>query len=118
LPLNNKKHEKKTPNYKKLFKFTPKIVSNEFSLWIGNNDTGFARVGVIVTKKNIKKAVFRNRSKRFAKEIFRNVKQNFINKDVVVVIKQFDNQSLSRWKKKLQELFLWLEEQTIYCSRT
>ena len=85
------------------------MVSNEFSLWIGDNDSGFVRLGVIVTKKNIKKAAIRNQSKRFAKEMFRNIRQKFINKDIVLVVKKYEKPSSAKWKKKLQEIYLWLE---------
>ena len=108
--MKNKKNlAKAVPDYKGLFKFRPKIVSREFSLWLGENNCGIARFGVILLKKNIKMAVARNRSKRFAKEIFSRVKQNFVNKDVVLVIKKFENQNLPIWKNKMLGIFLWLE---------
>ena len=47
-----------------------------------------ARVGIVVAKKNQKKAVHRNRIKRIIRECFRSKQQNLKGLDVVVIVRQ------------------------------
>lgn len=102
-------------NYKKLFENRPLLVSKEFSIWLADNNlqVNTVRFGVIVIKKNIKKAVARNKAKRIAKELFKlNIKQNHLNmsnKDLILVIKHFYlKEQLSTWKEKLLGVYRWL----------
>ncbi len=105
------KRQHRTPDYKKLFKKPPFLVSKDFSVWIANNDgVGFARLGVAVSKKNVKMAVARNRSRRISKELFRRYQHQFVTKDIVLVIKKIETaHNLQVWKKKLIEVYSWLE---------
>lgn len=99
------------PDYKKLFKHPPFLVSKDVSIWIGsNNINGIARFGVIVAKKNVKTAVCRNKAKRISKELFKRHRTNFFKKDLVLVIKKFEKkQNLYIWRKKLTEVYSWLD---------
>ena len=56
-----------------------------------DNNTELARLGLVVPKKNISKAVERNKIKRLIRESFRLRKERLKGKDVVVFVKkQFD----------------------------
>jgi len=111
LQFKNKKQYCRTPNYKKLFKKPPLLVSKDFSLWVDNNDgVGFARLGVVISKKNVKMAVARNKFRRISKELFKSFQLKFITKDIVLVIKKTETtQNLHVWKKKLIEVYSWLD---------
>ncbi len=108
------------PDYKQLFKNRPLLVSKDFSIWVTDNnlntDVNIIRFGVIAIKKNIKKAVARNKSKRIAKELFRTFKSKIVNKpqmvnkDLVLVIKKFESkEKLDIWKKKLLGIYRWVD---------
>ena len=98
------------PDYKKLFRRPPEIVSKEFSLWSTQNGFEFVRFGVVVPKRNIKLAVNRNKAKRLAKEVFREFRQKNVGKDLVLVIRIFARkQKLQTWKEKLRGVFSWVK---------
>jgi len=64
---------------------------NFFLFLVVDNNTNLARLGLAVPKKNISKAVERNRIKRLIRESFRIRKHRLEGKDVVVFVKkQFD----------------------------
>lgn len=100
----------KNPNYKAIFKKPPLLVSKDFSIWITDNEKlGLSRFGVIVAKKNVRLAVTRNLSKRISKELFKKYKDLFINKDLILVVK--NNGVITEpniWKEKLENLYTWL----------
>ena len=66
--------------------------SDDFFLFlVVDNNTELARLGLAVPKKNISKAVERNKIKRLIRESFRLRKERLKGKDVVVFVKkQFD----------------------------
>lgn len=108
------------PDYKQLFKNRPFLVSKDFSIWVNDNnlnrEINIIRFGVIAVKKNIKKAVARNKSKRIAKELFRSFKSQIVNKpqmvnkDIVLVIKKFESKEhLDIWKEKLLGIYRWVD---------
>jgi len=49
------------------------------------NRTGHARIGLIVSKKNVRKAIARNRFKRLVRESFRNRRETLPAVDIVVL---------------------------------
>lgn len=93
---------------KTLFKKPPRLSSEEFSLWVGDNQTGAARLVVIVPKKTIKLAAQRNKLKRIAKGVFLKIKQDFVNKDIILVIKKSNVCGAEEWKTRLLVAFRWL----------
>lgn len=110
-----KKHH--LPDYKKLFKHPPFLVSRDVSIWVGsNNIAGMARLGVVVAKKNVKTAVCRNKAKRLSREIFKQYRASFSKKDLILVIKKFEaKQNIYTWRKKLIEVYSWLDHFVSKC---
>jgi ribonuclease P protein component len=74
--------------YTGVFSSRKKIRSNSFILHWCSNPCGFARVGVSVAKKNIAKAVSRNKYKRLVKENFRLITDKLPSVDIVIVVKK------------------------------
>ena len=63
--------------------------SDKFFLFLAiNNNKNVARLGLVVPKKNVSKAVERNRIKRLIRESFRLRKSRLKGKDVVVFVKK------------------------------
>ena len=76
--------------------------SDNFFLFLAvDNNTELARLGLVVPKKNISKAVERNKIKRLIRESFRLRKERLKGKDVVVFVKkQFDIKQV-----KIEQMF-------------
>jgi ribonuclease P protein component len=91
-------------DFKEVFDKPIKSADSAYTILARPNQLSGPRLGVIVSKKNIPKAVGRNRLKRIVRESFRINKQNISAYDVVVICKRncgnTVNQSLSR---KLQK---------------
>lgn len=58
-------------DYDRVFEQAKKLVSAGFILLYRNNDLGYARLGLALSKKKIAKAHDRNRLKRLLRESFR-----------------------------------------------
>ena len=71
-----------------LFSCSKKIYGEYFSFRFRENNCLRARLGVIVTKKNQKRAVQRNHLKRVVRESFRNEQYNLIGMDIIVLVKR------------------------------
>ena len=68
----NKKHRLICkPDYDNVFKCAKKITNTEFIVLYKENNKGFARLGLALSKKNISLAYQRNRVKRLLRENFR-----------------------------------------------
>ncbi len=66
----------------------PEVSADEwFSVLMRPNDKGYARLGLAVSKRKIKKAVARNRIKRLVRESFRLNQANLPAADIVVLAK-------------------------------
>lgn len=99
------------PNFKLLFGGAPIVTKKEFMVWLGKNCHNKVRWKVIVAKKDFKLAVVRNKIKRTVKEIFKEFKQKFINKDVIILVKKRINpEDFSQWKEQMRSVFVWLEK--------
>ncbi|MBI2785653.1 MAG: ribonuclease P protein component [Legionella longbeachae] len=61
----------KKADYNHVFEQAEKIVTSEFIMLFRENDLGYARLGLALSKKKITKAHDRNRIKRLLREGFR-----------------------------------------------
>ena len=69
-----------------------------------NNQKAYARLGLAIARKHIKKAVGRNRIKRLVRESFRQHQQLLSGLDIVVALRgdasQLDNETIRQSLKK------------------
>ncbi|MEI6746050.1 MAG: ribonuclease P protein component [Methylococcaceae bacterium] len=79
----------KTPaDYKKVFTNPTKSSDSYFTLLAVENNFDYPRLGLVVAKKNIRKAVHRNRVKRVVRDNFRRNRHTMINIDIVVLARK------------------------------
>ena len=69
-----------------------KIHRSEVSIFVSPNDLGFARLGLAIKKKDVQKAVARNRIRRFVRESFRQEHSTLQGIDVVVLVRKGGDQ--------------------------
>lgn len=79
-------------NFNNVFKDPIRAASPFVTILAKERGLGFPRLGLIVPKKNLKQAVWRNRFKRIIRENFRKSKQNIENLDIVVIAKFGSNE--------------------------
>lgn len=60
-------------------------VDHLFTLLVRKNNLGYSRLGMAITKKRLKRAVDRNRTKRIIRETFRSQQNKLVGVDVVVM---------------------------------
>ena len=84
-----------------------------YLLYYSNNNFGYPRLGVVASRKSLKKAVMRNRVKRIVKEDFRIQKHQLPSMDMVSIAK-FRSGTAS--KKELRECINQLFNQLIIQS--
>ena len=75
-----------------------RVSSPHLTFIVKENNSPHARIGVVVAKKNIRRAVNRNLVKRIIKESFRKGKVSTLAVDIVVLVRS----SLMRLSKKQQ----------------
>ncbi|MFE8070410.1 ribonuclease P protein component [Marinobacteraceae bacterium S3BR75-40.1] len=93
-------------DYRRVFNAVQfRVPSRHFLILATPNDTEHARIGLIFAKKNLKRAVDRNRIKRLTRESFRHHKQQLPAVDIVVLgrrgLAELDNASVYRILDKL-----------------
>lgn len=74
--------------YRFLFSCAKRFSTPGFTFYLRANDHLVARLGVVVAKRNQKKAVARNRTKRLTRESFRLNQQRLAGFDIVVVARR------------------------------
>lgn len=98
----------KPVEFRKVFNKPRKLHRAGFSLFVAKNSVSYPRLGLAIAKKNVRRAVDRNRIKRVVRESFRHHKSELEGFDIVFLarqpINQQDNQSLFAelsllWKK-------------------
>ena len=97
----------KAGEFKAVFDHASLKVSDKFILFLARpNGLSHSRLGMIVAKKNIRKAAQRNRVKRIVRESFRHQKKYALSIDVIFLARkelaQLDNQSMNQ---QLDELW-------------
>ena len=96
-------------DYSRVFDGAEARASHKYFLLLAriNNEPGH-RLGLVIAKKNVRLAVQRNRIKRIAREVFRNLPPSEPNLDVILLARrgldQLDNAELStilrqQWQK-------------------
>jgi ribonuclease P protein component len=91
----------KAEEYKAIFdNASIKVSSNDILLLARPNGLSQSRLGLIIAKKNIRKAVQRNRIKRLVRESFRHREGSTIQIDVIFLARkgldQLDNHSIGQ----------------------
>lgn len=79
---------KNPADYKNVFTNPSKSSDVYFTLLAVKNDFDYPRLGLVVAKKNIRKAVHRNRIKRVVRDNFRRHRHNVSNIDIVVLARK------------------------------
>ncbi|AZP36235.1 Ribonuclease P protein component [Candidatus Annandia adelgestsuga] len=75
-------------NFIKNFKKINFFYSSCIMLYIKNNNFNYSRLGIIISKKNIKFSHDRNKIKRYIRESFRLNQNYFFKKDCIIVVKK------------------------------
>ncbi|WP_159747487.1 ribonuclease P protein component [Coxiella endosymbiont of Amblyomma sculptum] len=80
-----------------------------FSLYCQNNSFGYSRLGIVASRKSLKKSTMRNRAKRIVREGFRTLGYFLPSLDVVFVVKsQSEKASKKELRKCIDRLLLKL----------
>jgi len=72
----------KTDEFSSVFRLRPVFRTSHFVLYARPNESGHARLGVVVAKRLAARAVTRNMIKRLAREIFR--KSEWVSSDFII----------------------------------
>lgn len=83
-------------DYKRVFTNPVKIVCPSFTLLAVPNQQKHPRLGLIVAKKNVRRAVDRNRIKRLARESFRLRQQRLPFYDIVLLTRRGSSQLVNK----------------------
>lgn len=86
-----------------------------YKLFYINNSLGYARIGIVVSKRQFKLAVLRNVNKRLVREAFRQHSLRNCSFDLVVMVRGGKTLSLTQKKLHLVNLFNQLETQCGLC---
>jgi ribonuclease P protein component len=100
---------KKAAEFKKVFNKPVKSTDRYFTLLAAQNDFGYARIGLAIAKKIIRKAVDRNVIKRTVRESFRLQQHSMGSIDIVVLArKEALDASRDALRKSLEKHWLKL----------
>lgn len=99
-----------THDFNKVFQASKKLSINGIILLYINNQLGYSRLGLAISKKYIAKAVKRNNVKRVIRETFRKNANNLNRFDVVVLVRSKLEQSPKELYKVLDNLWQRLAE--------
>lgn len=85
-------------DFQQAFSDAEKFANRHWTLIVSQNDKGYPRLGLAISKKQLARAVWRNRIKRIAREAFRLHKTDLNGYDIVVLgrkgVQETDNQTL------------------------
>ena len=86
--------------FKFVFNNAKKFANHHWTLIVRPNNKHFPRIGLTIAKKQLSRAVWRNRVKRLAREAFRQHKQELKGYDIVVLgrrdMQKIDNKTLNK----------------------
>lgn len=95
---------RKSSEYEEIFRKSKRLRGRHFDILYVQNSLGYCRTGIVVSKKNVRSAVKRNRIKRVVREVFRNNKSLFDSLDVVFLAKQgCEDLNYSNAKREIQD---------------
>ena len=95
---------RKSSEYEEIFNKSKRLRSRHFDILYVQNSLGYCRAGIVVSKKNVRTAVKRNRIKRVVREVFRNNKSLFDSMDVVFLAKKgCEDLNYSNAKREIQD---------------
>ncbi|AKC59610.1 ribonuclease P protein component [Blochmannia endosymbiont of Polyrhachis (Hedomyrma) turneri] len=106
LSFSKKLRLRSSRDYFFAFRNSHKILTNEIITYININNLNYPRIGIIISKKNIKHAHKRNHVKRQIRESFRLYQHNILsNIDFIIIIKKdilsLHNDTLKNMLKKI-----------------
>lgn len=111
--FSKSKRLRSAEDFKQVFNRAKRVSIRNLGLYYCKNGLEFSRLGVVVSKKNVRKAHDRNRFKRVAREIFRKKQLELGHCDFVIVaykgVEAYDTREL---KRNIDEL--WLKYTAIY----
>ena len=100
---------KERPEFQRTFREGKRLYSALYILYYRANGLKQARIGVITSKRNVRKAVWRNRIKRVIRETFRLRQSKLKPVDIVVVAqKKASNANKEELKQCLEQLLIKL----------
>lgn len=73
-----------------------RLLDRYYVLYYLNNDIGHSRLGVVASKRSVKKAIIRNRVRRMVKEVFRRQKNQLPSFDLVFIAKACASEASNR----------------------
>lgn len=97
-------------DFQKTFRRGKRLYSPFYILYYRFNNLNHARLGVITSKRNVRKAVQRNTVKRMAREVFRLNQKDFFGIDIVLVAQKKANEATKEELEEcLKKLFIELK---------
>lgn len=106
LVFNNSLKLHKAEHYSAVFKKNKRFRNGIFTVLVRPNQLSTPRIGIVVAKKKVKRAVDRNRIKRVVREMFRCNQQNLPPLDIVVLVNRFTKE-MDIEKVRSSIVFLW-----------
>ena len=99
------------PDFQRTFRNGKRLYSPLYILYHRPNDLSYARIGAVISKRNVKKAVYRNQIKRVVRETFRLQQAELKPIDMVLVAqKKAGIASKEELKQCLEQLFVKLKK--------
>jgi ribonuclease P protein component len=103
----------KTDDFSSVFSFRKRVSGHFLAIHYQYNQSGRARLGMVVAKKTAKRSVDRNYMRRVLREFFRKQQFQTGNLDLVVrVLKTFKHQDVEKVNQEFDELLFRLRRAT------